>query len=938
MDTKLPTLIDNTADNTVLDALKQVLAKASAWDIATGYFEIGALLALDGFWQPLKNVRLLMGDETTRRTREQLVEALRTRSEDSIESAKERDDALSGLAAIRAALQNQQIEARVYSRAKFHAKAYLFHTQPQQLFNVAIAGSSNFTVPGLTENMELNLLTSDALQFNALKAWYEQRWGEAEPVREELLRVIERHLRAYAPFEVWAKSLYEYFAGKEKPATHWDTHESVVYPLLSKYQQDGYRTALQIAERWGGAFICDGVGLGKTYIGAMLLEYHLHRGDRILLIVPKSVRKSVWESDRQNDPMRLVRERYRRAYREMVEIRHHTDFGREGTVSDEDFAYYRDFYPVIIIDEAHHFRTPSARRSKALKALCVGKRMYFLTATPINNSLLDLYHLINYIAYDRQNHFAPLGIHHLRRYFGGAEERLEAMMQNSADIQTALQDADLLRTDGLLKELVIQRSRAYVKASEQHALDLTPLPPLHKLVERGRGAGGGEGEVDGMPLFPEREKPKVVTYSLRKVYADIYDDLKAAFGRETPLLSLAMYNPEPFRKGDPDSELLNRDKQVIGLIRTLLLKRLESSYKAFEASLEELLRKMAGFLAHHAEERWEAWRKAYEQEWRIVHQHQREQWEGEAPAEPAEVEEANEFDDIEIRPLEPENYKLPQLLSQVEADMTLLVMLLSDVYQHLSPETDDKLQQLVTALRDDPTLKDKKVVIFTEFRSTARYLFKQLRDGYGFTSLEELDSTRKVDREVVIKRFAPYYNCAEEELPSYLKNEIRILITTDVLSEGLNLQDATNIVNYDLHWNPVRLMQRIGRVDRRLNMEIERKLGREAQHPLKIHVYNFLPPSEMDDLLHLFQRVAGKLLRISKTLGIEAPILTPEDDYEALRLFNEKYEGQQSIEERLYLELEQLRKEHPGLFVELPNFPRRIFSGECAPDAKTRGL
>ena len=159
-----------------------------------------------------------------------------------------------------------------------------------------------------------------------------------------------------------------------------------------------------------------------------------------------------------------------------------------------------------------------------------------------------------------------------------------------------------------------------------------------------------------------------------------------------------------------------------------------------------------------------------------------------------------------------------------------------------------------------------------------------------------------------------------------------------MLSEGLNLQDATIIVNYDLHWNPVRLMQRIGRVDRRLNMEIERRLGRDTKHPLKVRVYNFLPPSEMDDLLHLFQRVTGKLLRISKTLGIESHILTPEDDYEALRLFNEKYEGQQSIEEQLHLELEQLRQEHPGLFGELPNFPKRIFSGKCVEGRGTRGL
>lgn len=173
-------------------------------------------------------------------------------------------------------------------------------------------------------------------------------------------------------------------------------------------------------------------------------------------------------------------------------------------------------------------------------------------------------------------------------------------------------------------------------------------------------------------------------------------------------------------------------------------------------------------------------------------------------------------------------------------------------------------------------------------------------------------------------------------MPNYINNPIRILISTDVLSEGLNLQDARLIINYDLHWNPVRLMQRIGRVDRRLNPEIERRL--ERSQPVKVYVFNLLPPDELDELLGLYRRVTGKLLRISKTLGIEAPLLTPEDEFEALKLFNEKYEGQRSIEEELHLELERLKRESPGLFERLPSYPQRIFSGKQAGQREVRGL
>jgi superfamily II DNA or RNA helicase len=914
--TKVPTLIDNRDENTVLKALLGLLPHTAKLDVATGTFEIGALLSLGASWHSIEAIRIVMGDETTRRTRQVLLESLTRQTDESLEQVKERDDTLTGLDAVKQALQTKQIQVRVYTRAKFHAKTYLMETKETQAFNIGLVGSSNFTEPGLIVNVELNLLTTDQLHLKALGEWFEQVWQETEEVHSELLKVIERHLRAFKPFEVWAKALYEYFAGKEKPATHWDENESVVYPLLSKYQQDGYRAALAIAERWGATLICDGVGLGKTFIGLMLLEYHIHQGDRVLLIVPKSARESVWESALNS----YLRPRHPIACEENLKIHNHTDFGREGTIAKQRLDYYRDYYPVILIDEAHHFRTPSANRSKALRALCDGgaeKHLYLLTATPINNRLRDLYHLINYAARDRQDHFAPLGIYNLSRHFTEAEQQLEAMLQSGdggADIQAAAQDADLLRTDQLLRAIVIQRSRAYVKESER--------------------------DNSNAPLFPEREKPRVVAYSLKRVYAGLYDELKAAFDRVEPLLKLAVYNPEVFRKGERDNQLLNRDRQVIGLIRTLLLKRLESSYKAFEASLEDLLRKMSAFVAAHDPERWERWRITHESLWATVEQHQQERRAEDEPD--AEEEEGDEFDDIKTAELDgrPEEYDLDGLLAKVEDDMTLLVMLLTNVYQHLSPATDDKLRQLITTLKTDPLLKEKKVVIFTEFRDTARYLWRQLRDVHRFADVEELDSTRKVNREGVIKRFAPYYNCTDAELPLYTKNQIRILISTDVLSEGLNLQDANLIVNYDLHWNPVRLMQRIGRVDRRLNPDIERRLGRDDSQPLKVYVYNFLPPDELEDLLGLFRTVTGKLLRISKTLGIEAPLLTPDEEFEALRLFNEKYEGQRNIEEELHLELERLRREHPALFDELMRFPRRVFSGKRGADVQSaaRGL
>jgi superfamily II DNA/RNA helicase len=201
--------------------------------------------------------------------------------------------------------------------------------------------------------------------------------------------------------------------------------------------------------------------------------------------------------------------------------------------------------------------------------------------------------------------------------------------------------------------------------------------------------------------------------------------------------------------------------------------------------------------------------------------------------------------------------------------------------------------------------------------------------------VDEVDSASKRDRAEVLQQFAPYYNdSSSSDLAARGLKETRILLATDVLSEGLNLQDATRLVNYDLHWNPVRLMQRIGRVDRRLSAAVEKKLL--ADHPeekpsrAKVAYWNFLPPDELDDLLKLYSRVAHKTLRISKVFGIEGKkLLKPDDDFDALKDFLSNYEGVTTPTEKMQLELERLLKETPALEAHLDALPGRVFSGKA---------
>jgi superfamily II DNA/RNA helicase len=181
------------------------------------------------------------------------------------------------------------------------------------------------------------------------------------------------------------------------------------------------------------------------------------------------------------------------------------------------------------------------------------------------------------------------------------------------------------------------------------------------------------------------------------------------------------------------------------------------------------------------------------------------------------------------------------------------------------------------------------------------------------------------------------------ELAEEGKTEIRVLISTDILSEGLNLQDATRMINYDLHWNPVRLMQRIGRVDRRLNPQVEERLVADHpdQRPLRGNIvyWNFLPPEELNELLTLYKRVTQKTLQISKTFGIEGrKLLTEKDNYDAVKEFNEGFEGQPSAEEGMRLELQHLLGADPGLAKRIAELPGRVFSGKEHPTPGTKAV
>ena len=571
---------------------------AHAIDIATGYFEIGGLLALDGQWQKVDKFRVLMGDEISLRTGKAFTKGLKTAEatlDESIEREKETNDFLAGVPAIVDAIRSGKIECRIYTKNKFHAKAYITHGRHAVVGSTALVGSSNFTQAGITENVELNVQLRTRVE--ELQAWYERHWKDAKDITQDVLSVIERHTREYTPFEVYVKALQEFCRGHELTASEWElagpnNGGSHMYPILDRYQQEGYQALLQIAHRYGGAFLCDGVGLGKTFVGLMIIErLVMHEGKRVALFVPKTAAEDVWKPALRTY-LPHVGGVSAGDFSSLV-VFNHSDLGRAG-----DFPYRFDrvseLADAIVIDEAHHFRNPGRlgvngrrpSRYRLLNDLIEGprgkKEVFMLTATPINNRVHDFRHMAELFTRGDDYYFSrTLGVHSVRGHFVSMERDLvKSTHAVDASSEVTLVEAErVLATDTLFKALVVQRSRAYVKKSQ-------------------------EQEGGGMAIFPTREPPKVATYSVRKTYGQLLDTVEKAFHKGKPLFVLGIYYPYAYYKGpdesiDPFDE--NRQKQVCGLIRTQFLKRFESSAYAFEQSCNRLLLKLLTWADRHSE-------------------------------------------------------------------------------------------------------------------------------------------------------------------------------------------------------------------------------------------------------------------------------------------------------------------------------------------------
>ncbi|NQT40175.1 MAG: helicase [Planctomycetes bacterium] len=887
MGTKLPVIpsvIDNQ-EHRMADVLNRLLERCPGGpvDIATAYFAVSGYRLLCERLHHVGALRLLIGSEPASGTdlglrperREEYLKLLRG----DLEAEPFAEATLRLVEDLIALLRTEKVQVRLFDKGFLHAKAYLFHRDRVGPNNrddrlqpyAAVVGSSNFTGPGLTSNRELNLvhrvlgvddeavdreaagrlvyLRQEDRQDNEtlfdpsgvdvpdaarrliksevgaravtdLEAWFERQWSDSVDFRDDLIELLDASkfgAKEYTPYEIYIKALYEYFKEEfgEDPLA---LGRSAVD--LAEFQDDAVNKARRILSRYDGGLIADSVGLGKTWIGKKLLEdFAYHRRQKAVVVCPASLR-AMWRSELASATI-------------AAEVVGMEELGRDGfdasRIGDAD---------CILIDESHNFRNNKSNRYLALdEAIQLGggrgrdgqrKKVILLSATPINNDLYDLAAQVNLFTQSEADYFRDAGIGDLVAYFRRGRRLAR---QDGASAGVILFN--------LLEEIMVRNTRPFIRVAYPNAT------------------------IAGKRVrFPDRTL-RTVEYDLGAAYGGLYGEIVAQVER----LSLAPYKLESYRKKSaiPDDQEheweLGREMALVGIFKTRFLKRLESSIFAFRESVrrglvfeETYLDYLLGGTVVSS--------KDFQKLMRFLSRDEEDEPIAGSVADDLDaVAQARAYLD-DLPTVDLNLYDLRKLRRDAEEDVQILRKLYTETASLAAK--DGKLERLKELLAGD--LKGRKVLIFSSFKDTSRYVHRELTSQAntpwwqeaGEPLIRRIDSGNHPDeRGHILGLFAPIAN--GKDTPS--DEQIDVLISTDVLSEGQNLQDCGAIINYDLTWNPIRLVQRNGRIDR---------IGSPHE---QIAIYNMFPEDALEELLHLVERLASRISTIDDLGLLDASVL-----------------------------------------------------------------
>jgi superfamily II DNA/RNA helicase len=869
------TFLTNEEGNTLRHRFNALLAEDTRFfDVLVGYFFVSGFYQLYPSLEGTEKIRVLVGLSADRATVDLLqrakeeqgqlelhsqAEAKAVAQEEITKELQESDDTAQIEVGIRKFLEwvkSEKLEIRAYPSARLHAKVYIMTFQEKDRDKGrVITGSSNFTQAGLQDNLEFNVELKQRADYEFSLAKFNELWSSAVELNQTFQDTIERKspYAHFTPYELYLKFLYEYFKDSlNRPDELEDSFLPDGFKKL-RYQEEAVLNAKRILEEYGGVFLSDVVGLGKTYMSALLAR---ELEGRTLVIAPPSL------LDRNNPGS------WPNVFGEFgVRQSHFESVGKLDELLKRDTSRYAN----VFIDESHRFRTDSNQTYEKLAQICRGKRVILVSATPLNNYPADILSQIKLFQNGR-NSTIP-NQRNLEAFFGALQRKLEKLDRQANREEffaTVRSNASSIR-ERVLKYLMIRRTRHEI--TKYYGEDLAKQGLKFPEV------------ADPEPFFYtfSEKEDHAFTETIRRIV------LEFKYARYKPLSS-------EYYKGDIDQLDQQRQVNLAKFMRILLVKRLESSLYAFRHTLERFISSYEKFIA-----------EAKNGSVYISKKHIHKLFEYLDAGDEDAVQRL--IDDDKAERFSTKDFR-PEFLRDLESDLKVL-RAVHELWEGI--RRDPKWVAFEKTLTTHPGLKGK-LIIFTESKETAEYLTEKIAAAVDPKVVCFSGQSPKPVRQTIIENF--------DARAFQKRDDYRIVVTTDVLSEGVNLHRSNTVINYDIPWNPTRLMQRVGRVNR-----VDTSFDR-------IQTFNFFPSEQGNDLIKLKESAEAKIQAFIEMLGNDAPLLTEGEEVKSHDLFaklNSKQtitgeDGSEQSELEYLTEIRRIRDEEPDLFQRIKRLPKKARS------------
>jgi superfamily II DNA or RNA helicase len=877
------------------------------FDALVGYLRASGYFALRPYLDRIPQIRILVGINVDalmadyhRRGMLFLTDPNKTIEEFSrvlrqdIQTATYTREVEDGIVKLVEDVVSKKVTIKAHPTKRLHAKIYIFLPKGfnEHRPGSVITGSSNLTAAGLgteenSRNYEFNVLLHDYADVRFAAEEFERLWAESVEVLPAEIKAIRDSTylgQQVTPYQLYYKLLLEYFGSSIDYDPNALSDLPTGYKRLS-YQVDAVSSGYRLLERHNGFFLADVVGLGKTIIATLIAKkfffkngFPEHRS-HTLIVVPPALEEG-WHTTLEQfrlDNYRII------------------------TNGSLHKLNHPEKYDLVIVDEAHKFRNDTAEAFDELQRICKSptlrtlpggvkatKKVILVSATPLNNRPEDIRNLI---ALFQDLKDSTLSIANLQHYFARKEKEYREA-RGEADVEVARQRVKSLYEDvrdKVVSEITVRRTRTDLITHEQYKKDLD----------------------EQAVVFPKVEKPRHILYPLPPTLEAVYDrTVKLLSAKGDGGLTYNRYRAISFLRAEKKAKYQSADRisqQLATIMRVLLIKRLDSSFYAFKQSLNrfrdatnvmaQMFRSGTIYIAPNLS----------------VTEYLMEGREDELIAKIAE----RQPTDPTIEICTPDDFE-PGLVEGVEGDLAKLQDLCA-AWEKITedPKLDEFLIRLKSELFDrNINHEGNKLVVFSESKETTSYLQARLTEA-GYKRILIVDSATRKDRMGAVR--ANFDANTKEQA-----NDFDILLTTEVLAEGVNLHRANIIVNYDTPWNSTRLMQRVGRVNR---------IGTTAP---RIYIYNFYPTARVDDDIELRKKAIMKLQAFHTALGEDSQIYSVDEEVDTFGLFERSPEEDQRDERLgLLMELRKFRENHPEEFKRVQNLPLRGRAGRL--DAARKG-